>query len=605
MKRHAHRFNILQNGFQLRLLSLVAILLFLSSCQREITGEVSNTGGNGNGNGNGNPPAPMVTTSIKLLVLDENGLMVSNAKVQSGTAIVYSNQFGIAEFKNIRVTANKAMVKVTVPGYFEAYRTFPADSKECFGKIKLAKLGRANIVMANAGGEITVNSDCSILFPANAFVLKSDGSPYAGAVVVYAQYLQPEFPDFNILMPGDLLAEDNGENILKSYGMMNVELLGTGSVPLQLKSGLQATLKATIPSSLLSSAPATIPMWYFNTDKGVWLKEGSASRQGNQYVGKVAHFTWWNYDYAYPSVFISGIVKDAAGLPVVNSTVQMTARQFGATTFGFTNQDGYFRVPAPLNASIELSISGEGCNVPGYTQTVTTTNTDLDLGTITVSAFTIGSYRVSGTFTDCNNAPIASGRLRIFTLNNMFETPITNGQAAVRFLFCNDSLDALVQAEDFATGKVMTLSKKMYQNSITSLGSLGVCTPLSTKYIRYIVDNQLYYISGNNVDSLTSHYFSINGPPRVEVAHNSYANPLQINSDISFHTGMGTNVSLMMIKAYPNLSNMGNDRELSNSFENYSNLPGAINRGTVTGRQFDTGVNRWRYISVAYSVGQQ
>lgn len=82
------------------------------------------------------------------------------------------------------------------------------------------------------------------------------------------------------------------------------------------------------------------------------VKEGSASRQGNQYVGKVAHFTWWNYDYAYPRVFISGIVKDAAGLPVVNSTVQMTARQFNATIFGFTNQDGYFRVAAPLNASL-------------------------------------------------------------------------------------------------------------------------------------------------------------------------------------------------------------------------------------------------------------
>ena len=145
----------------------------------------------------------------------------------------------------------------------------------------------------------------------------------------------------------------------------------------------------------------------------------------------------------------------------------------------------------------------------------------------------------------------------------------------------------------------------MYHNSSTNLGSLGVCTPLSTKYIRYIVDNQLYYIAGNNVDSLTSHYFSITGPPWVQVAHNSYANPPQLSSDIYFNTDMGTYVSVMIIKAYPNLSNMGNDRDLRNRFENYSNVPGAINRGTVTGRQFDTGVNRWRYINVAYSVGQQ
>ncbi|HRG82618.1 MAG TPA: carboxypeptidase-like regulatory domain-containing protein [Chitinophagaceae bacterium] len=580
--------------------SLLLLLILLYSCQREITGEVIIPGGSGGGN---TPPATVITT-IKLLVLDENGNIVTNAKVQSGTTTVYTDQFGIAELKDIRVTANKALVKVNVAGYFEAYRTFSADSHVCFGKIKLTKLGLANVMMSDAGGDILVTNECTIQFPANAFVVKSDNSPYTGAVVVYAQYLQPENNDFEILMPGDLVAEDNGDQLLKSFGMVNVEILGTGNVPLQLKSGVKATLKATIPTSLAADAPATIPMWYFDTNKGVWIKEGNATKQGNQYSGQVSHFTWWNYDWAYPRVFISGIVKDVNGRPIVNSMVKMSVTQFRVTITTYTNEEGYFRVPAPLNAAVSLSMTGTGCNIPFFTTTVTTNSSDINLGTITVPVLTVSNYQVSGNFNNCNNAPIPSGRLRIFTFNNMFESIITNGQSGLTFTFCSDSLDALVLVEDFSTGKIFTQSKRMYHNVPVNLGTLTVCTSMSTKYIRYIVDNQFYYITGNNVDSLTSHYFGF-GVPWVQVAHNNYAFPPQLPSDIYFNAEIGGYVSTMMIKAYPNLSNMGYDRELSNRFENYSNVPGAINKGTLTGRQFDTGVNRWRFISVAYSVGQQ
>lgn len=581
---------------------MLSLLLLFASCQREITDEVFTPGGGGNGGGNSVPVT--VVTTIKILVLDENGLILSNAKVQSGTTTVYTDQFGVAELKDIQVTANKALVKVNVPGYFEAYRTFAADSHVCFGKVKLTKLGLANVIMSDAGGIIPVTTDCSIQFPANAFVSKSDNNPYTGSVVIYAHYLQPENNDFNLLMPGDLVAEDNGDQILKSFGMVNVEILGAGNLPLQLKPGVKATIKANIPASLSASAPASIPMWYFDTNKGVWIKEGSASKQGNQYSGQVSHFTWWNYDWAYPSIFISGIIKDVNGRPVVNSWIKMSLSLSQVSTTSFTNEEGYFRTPAPLNSTVSLSMTGMGCNIPFFTTNFSTGNSDLSLGTITVPVINVNSYQVSGNFNNCNNTPINSGRLRIFTLNNMFESRITNGQSALSFLFCSDSLDALILVEDFSTGKTLTQSIRMYHNNPVNLGTLTACTTMSAKFIRYIVDNQFYYIAGNNIDSLTSHYFNF-GLPWVQVAHNDYSNPLQLSSDIYFNTDIGGFVTTMVIKAYPNLSNMGFDRELSNHFENYSSTPGAINRGTLSGRQFDSGLNRWRYISVAYSVGQQ
>ena len=98
-------------------------------------------------------------------------------------------------------------------------------------------------------------------------------------------------------MPGaDLMAIANdGDTVpLISYGMVNVEMSDEDGNPLQLKDGCEAYLKYPAPKEFTSHD--TIPLWYFNEESGLWVEEGYSTRQGDEYVGSVRHFTWWNCD---------------------------------------------------------------------------------------------------------------------------------------------------------------------------------------------------------------------------------------------------------------------------------------------------------------------
>jgi outer membrane biosynthesis protein TonB len=187
---------------------------------------------------------------------------------------------------------------------------------------------------ANEGVIIEVNG-ATVTIPESSLE-KSDGSDYNGTVDISVVYLSPtESPAMEPLMPGaDLMAIANdGDTVpLISYGMVNVEMSDEDGNPLQLKDGCEAYLKYPAPKGFTSHD--TIPLWYFNEESGLWVEEGYTTRQGEEYVGSVRHFTWWNCDiklengarlrcrlinYPYHSVCICS-APDTISTSVVNET---------------------------------------------------------------------------------------------------------------------------------------------------------------------------------------------------------------------------------------------------------------------------------------------
>jgi hypothetical protein len=101
-------------------------------------------------------------------------------------------------------------------------------------------------------------------------------------------------------MPGDYTVRmpNGGTRVMQSYGAGAVEVT-SGGRRFNLKKG--ATAKITIPidpSQLAAGGPipATIPILFYNERDGVWVQEGSATRQGNAYVAQVKHFSTINTD---------------------------------------------------------------------------------------------------------------------------------------------------------------------------------------------------------------------------------------------------------------------------------------------------------------------
>lgn len=77
-------------------------------------------------------------------------------------------------------------------------------------------------------------------------------------------------------MPGSLRGTrtDSPEVVLQSFGMVAVEITGANGEALQLANGKTASISFSIAPSLLSFAPARIPLWYFDENTGLWKEEG-------------------------------------------------------------------------------------------------------------------------------------------------------------------------------------------------------------------------------------------------------------------------------------------------------------------------------------------
>ncbi len=539
------------------------------------------------------------------MVLDENGIVVNHALVTSGAVSGYTDEFGIAYLKNVIVSTKNSVVTVKAAGYYNAYRSFPADNAQAFGKVMLERYQITGSVSAVSGGQVDVNTEVSINFQPGSFV-NEDGSVYTGSVSVYASYLNPLDVNLYVRMPGILSGNDNGNVLLKTFGMLNVELKSDANLPLKLKSTSRATLSAAIPSSMSAGASATIPMWYFDVIKGEWVKDGEAIRQGNKFVAEVSHFTWWNYDYAYPSVLIYGTLKDAQGTPLSNTEIRLTVPGTDITMFGYSNQEGKFSMPAPLNSNCQLILNSLSCQFSFYTFSVTTGTVDKNAGTILVTPLNPRQFQLMGTFNNCANTPVSDGTVRIYFENHMFESPIVNGLADISFFYCKDSADVLIVAEDYATQKRTTSSRKIYANQAVNLGISNVCTTNNSgAYIRYIVDNQMRYITGNSTtDSLSAYYFTFTNN-WIEIASNNFSIPGTVTSDFVFRANVFNNtynpVTNLTIAEYPGLSPLGGNIEINNEFDFFGNL-GDYVRGRAHGRIYDTNINQWRYVDIVYNV---
>lgn len=220
-------------------------------------------------------------------------------------------------FTNLQLDQARAYLVATKQGFFKGSRIFQ-PVKDGMSKpplIKMLAMKSIGTINATSGGAVESTGGIKIELPANAI------QGYTGVVNVVANYINPTSPDFFARMPGDLAADnaDNKRGSLVSYGMSHLDLLDDKGNKLAIKAGQEVTVSLPIPQKFQSSATTTIDMWYFNEDKGIWQQEGKGTYQNGKYVGKVKHFSVWNYDHWNPimilPIFLRWILPNISSMP--------------------------------------------------------------------------------------------------------------------------------------------------------------------------------------------------------------------------------------------------------------------------------------------------
>jgi hypothetical protein len=481
------------------------------ACQKNLSHE----------NGTATEPKPDLVTTITTplvsgFVTDENEAAVKSATVEVGAITVSTDKYGYFEVKNALVVQNAAVVTVSRPGYFKAIKTYiGAAGKNAFFRIKLLPKTNTGNFNGAGGGSVTLSNGLKIELPAAAVVNASTNVAYTGTVNVAAQLISAVNTDLNRIMPGDLrgLNSDNNLRILTTYGMAAIELTGAGGELLQIASGKKAILTMPIPTTLQGTAPASIPLWYFDESKGLWKEEGSAARSGNNYVGEVSHFSFWNYDVPANYVQFNCTLVTQGGQPVQNAFVRITVINSNASAWGYTDNNGYTGGAVPNNSQLRLDVySSYSCNNVLYTQTFTTTNINLSLGTLTVNTSSVFAT-LTGTVTSCANTPVTNGYIIVQSGNQNFRYPVTNGNFNFTSMLCTTPSTVSVIAEDVTNLQQSTPASITLNAGNNTLGNIQACGVAVQQYTNYSINGTTYSYTPpldsllyNNVGSYVSFF---------------------------------------------------------------------------------------------------
>ncbi|NOS85828.1 MAG: hypothetical protein HOP31_11860 [Ignavibacteria bacterium] len=372
------------------------------------------------------PSGGTVSTTVSGIVLNENKEPVAGATVTVHGSTVQTGAGGEFTVSNLTVPAERLFVNVSASGYFNATRAeFPKSADVTQLKITMIQKTVTHTINSGTGGSADLTNGSKVELQPNSVVTQG-GALYSGTINMSVVYMDPTSVSFSeTVQGGDMAAlrSDSSASTLYSFGILKVILEGTGGESLQLSNGSTSTITSTIPASMVSSAPSTIPLWFFDEQTGLWREDGTATKQGDKYVGSVSHFTDWNCDLPGSFGTVTGRVLDCGGLPLPGITLKVG--QVTTTTDASGNYSRNIPAGIGFTVSIEPSqnfgITGNPVNVPPVTAG----------NTVTLPDFNLDCYPIlKGIFTDCDgNALYGTVSAK---WDNQIQTAVPNNSSGFR-----------------------------------------------------------------------------------------------------------------------------------------------------------------------------
>lgn len=472
-------------------------------------------------------PTTPVDGFVTGIITNENDQPVTAANVTIAGATYLTDDKGF--FNTGKLTLDKyiSSIQISKQGYFKTVRSFPANAGRNYVTIKLIPKVLAGSFASSAAGNISLPNGTQISFTSNSIVDKTTGAAHTGNVKVYSTYIDPTANDIGASVPGSFMGQDNTNMfVLASAGMLAVELESDAGTPLQLASGKTAGVKLLIPASLQASAPASIATWSLD-ERGVWKKEGSATKNGNYYEFAANHFSFWNCDIPNSSIYLDLHLQDASGAPLSNVYVKIqpanNTTPWGPSSHGYTDSAGNARALIPANQQLRLMVMPNyGCsNTQLYAQTIGPYATNANL-TVTATPSNVAAVTVQGNAVKCNGtSPIQQGMAVIYLGNlGTFHVNITNGSFSRTFYSCNPITSVKVLVIDFAAQYQSTTNTVPVVGTSANAGTMIACNSTTGEFINYTVDGVVHVMQSY-----------------------PYAGPFTNNPPPAFYTAIVPNVS--------------------------------------------------------------
>lgn len=521
-------------------------------------------------------------------IIDESNNPISGVTVTIGSLTKQTDANGIFIIKNASVKEQMAYVTATKTGYLDGSRSLVPTTGSNNVKIMLLSSTPNQTINSGAASTVTLANGTKVVFDGT---FKSDtGTAYSGAVSVVLKHLDPADPNVSKKMPGMLLAQNTAgqAQVLNTFGMIDVVLLGSGGQKLQIVNPAQ--IEMPITSTQLASASATIPLWHFDQTAGYWIEDGTATKVGNVYKGTVSHFSWWNCDYPYAQATLNIKVVNSSNIPLTNIRVDILPSGYTYAAQGYTNSLGLVSGVIPANLAFDVKVY-DTCGVLILTQpqTALAVGSSTTLPNIVISSGLSANSLVTGTLLKCNNTNVTNGYIQMVYGGQPQAVLVTNGAFSFNTLVCSTSSTFTLQGYDYDNLQTTGIINSAFTGTNTILGNITACTAVA-EYITYQIDSGIvnniivnvkatsqgtsfylsggnqtpagglgFYLQGNTITPgsyTTANGFTLEGPFLVGTSFVSNSTPNTIAFNLNNFGAVGAYVDLTFNGTYTDTSSV-------------------------------------------------
>ena len=219
---------------------------------------------------------------------------VLNEPIESSTVILgdvneATDINGEFTINSAEILTEHAYIITKKEGYLNGMRTLNDLQEENTVRITLLKDQFTTLISAGIGDSF-ISIPTGFHIKTDGFIKREDGSLYTGFLYPVIHHITPSNPDIENIVPGNYQSDND------TYGFAYVKLELLNKEQLDIADGHIATLEFKIEDSLLADAPATVGLWNFNEETGLWVEYGEATQEvltgfGTFYTANVSSFS--------------------------------------------------------------------------------------------------------------------------------------------------------------------------------------------------------------------------------------------------------------------------------------------------------------------------
>ena len=486
----------MMKNFEKLFLLIFLGLLSIMSCKKDmdITPPVIDT--------ETNIPPIIIKGNLIGKVIDHNNQPLSSAMIQIYGQTIETNQDGFFTFNQIDLDKNGSYLTVNKSGFFQGHKRFyPQANNTTYVEIKLLEKTKLGKIESQTGGSVSNSEGAKIELPANG-IIDSNGEIFSGNVNVFATSINPKENTESI--PGNLEGYDvqNNNIALESFGTLGVELESDSGEKLNIATGFEA--KISIPYNEANSSPSReIALWHFDETKGIWKEEGSATYDGQAYVGTVSHFSFWSCNESFPVILLDGYFVDENDLDIPNLNIKITNLSTGNSRYTKTSNLGVFSGKVPKDELLNIYLISD-CGEIYYEEEIGPFSERTSLGILTFDNFTdkINSVTIEGRVVDCDGDAMNEVLLELNNVQGEKAYFYVDGNGfKVSTDFCENSDSINMVAYDLSKSTELTsIPITIYTDSLDQyLGDLALC-PNDEAFIKFKIGQDSYTYNSIDVE---------------------------------------------------------------------------------------------------------